>query len=102
MEEYLRELPLVDAHCHSVTTGPVDAEAFERWCTEATVAPSPGTSYLDSQLGFALRRWCARTGPASGCVHRGVPGPAGVARRWLALVYPHVYLDVGLRVYRLG
>ena len=50
---------LVDAHCHCVVAGDVDATAFERWCTEADLPAPAGVSYLDSQLGFAVRRWCA-------------------------------------------
>jgi predicted TIM-barrel fold metal-dependent hydrolase len=37
---------------------PVDEPAFTAWCTEASVPPPPGLSYLDSQLGAAVRRWC--------------------------------------------
>ncbi|NJC74084.1 amidohydrolase family protein [Planosporangium thailandense] len=55
----MNRLPLVDAHCHGVATGPVGREDLELWCTEASVPPPVGTSYLDGQLGFALRRWCA-------------------------------------------
>jgi hypothetical protein len=51
-------MPLVDGHCHTITTGPVDEEAFERWCSEASSPPRSGESYLDSQLGWAIRRWC--------------------------------------------
>jgi len=50
---------LVDAHCHCVVAGDVDATAFERWCTGADLPAPAGVSYLDSQLGFAVRRWCA-------------------------------------------
>jgi predicted TIM-barrel fold metal-dependent hydrolase len=53
------DLPLVDGHCHSVAADPLDDEAFASWCTEATVPAPPGVSYLDSQLGLAVRRWCA-------------------------------------------
>jgi hypothetical protein len=55
--------PLVDGHCHPVTTEPLDETAFELWCTEASVPARPGESHLDSQLGHALRRWC---GPVVG------------------------------------
>lgn len=52
-------MPLVDAHCHPVVAEVGDVEAFALWCTEASVPPPPGVSYLDGQLGAALRRWCA-------------------------------------------
>ncbi len=47
--------PLVDAHCHTVVAGDLDAPGFARLCTEAGVAD---VSYLDSQVGLAVRRWC--------------------------------------------
>ncbi len=59
----LTDIALIDGHCHPVTTAPVDEATFELWCTEATVAPRPGESHLDSQLGHAIRRWC---GPVMG------------------------------------
>ena len=50
---------LIDAHCHSVVAGDVDRLAFEQWCTEADRPAPGGVSYLDSQVGLAVRRWCA-------------------------------------------
>ncbi len=50
---------LIDAHCHTVAAGELDAEAFELACTEAHLPAPAGVSYLDSQLGLAVRRWCA-------------------------------------------
>ncbi|HEY2949633.1 MAG TPA: amidohydrolase family protein [Micromonosporaceae bacterium] len=50
---------LVDGHCHQVLAGDLDRPAFELACTEADLPPPPGMSYLDSQLGLAIRRWCA-------------------------------------------
>jgi len=59
VDAFLDALPLVDGHCHSVVADQLDDDAFASWCTEATVPASPGVSYLDSQLGVAVRRWCA-------------------------------------------
>jgi uncharacterized protein len=53
------QLPLVDQHCHPVAAGPVHDAAFEMWCTESHAPPPAGISYLDSQIGHAVRRWCA-------------------------------------------
>ncbi|MEV0454193.1 amidohydrolase family protein [Catellatospora methionotrophica] len=53
------DLPLIDGHCHAITLAPLDDAAFALWCTEADEPPPAGTSYLDSRLGLALRRWCA-------------------------------------------
>jgi predicted TIM-barrel fold metal-dependent hydrolase len=55
----LTDAPLLDSHCHPVVTTPIDAPAFELLCSEAASRPRPGESYLDSQIGHAVRRWCA-------------------------------------------
>jgi hypothetical protein len=50
---------LVDGHCHTVLASDVDRPAFELACSEATLSPPAGVSYVDSQIGLAVRRWCA-------------------------------------------
>src|SRR5262245_62143917 len=50
---------LVDGHCHQVIAGDVDRPAFELACTEADLPPPSGVSYVDSQVGLAVRRGCA-------------------------------------------
>jgi hypothetical protein len=50
---------LVDGHCHQVLNSDLDRAGFELAVTEADLPPPPGVSYLDSQLGLAVRRWCA-------------------------------------------
>jgi uncharacterized protein len=99
------DLPLVDGHCHTVVGGPVDDEAFALWCTEASLPPPPGVSYLDSPLGMAVRRWCP---PVLG-LPAGVPigsylerrrelGPAEVNRRLLSAAgLSALLVDTGLR-----
>jgi predicted TIM-barrel fold metal-dependent hydrolase len=37
----------------------LDRAGFESLLTEAPGPPAPGTTMFDSQLGFAVRRWCA-------------------------------------------
>ncbi|WP_062208194.1 amidohydrolase family protein [Streptomyces sp. NBRC 109706] len=52
--------PLVDQHCHRVLREvPTTVAEFERWLAESPHPPAAGTSYFDSQLGLAVRRWCA-------------------------------------------
>ncbi|MDN3355978.1 amidohydrolase family protein [Actinomadura sp. DC4] len=52
-------LRLVDHHCHGVVSDDLDRNAFESLLTEAE-APGPlGGTLFDSQIGFAVRRWCA-------------------------------------------
>jgi predicted TIM-barrel fold metal-dependent hydrolase len=55
----LAELPLVDGHCHLVCGDRLDGDAFELAATEADCPAPAGVSYLDGQLGLAIRRWCA-------------------------------------------
>jgi uncharacterized protein len=50
---------LIDGHCHLLVRGDLERPEFEQWCTEADRPPHAGTSYMDSQLGLAVRRWCA-------------------------------------------
>jgi predicted TIM-barrel fold metal-dependent hydrolase len=51
--------PLVDHHCHGLVLDDLDRPSFEALMNEAA-APSPlGTTFFDSMLGLAIRRWCA-------------------------------------------
>lgn len=52
-------VPLLDHHCHGVTTGDLDHAAFEALITESDWAAPEGTTHFDSQVGFAIRRYCA-------------------------------------------
>jgi predicted TIM-barrel fold metal-dependent hydrolase len=51
-------LRLVDHHCHGVVPRDLDRNQFESMLTEADAAP-PDVTLFDSQIGFAVRRWCA-------------------------------------------
>jgi predicted TIM-barrel fold metal-dependent hydrolase len=52
-------LRLVDHHCHGVVRRDLERDEFEAMLTEAD-APGPfGGSLFDSQIGLAMRRWCA-------------------------------------------
>ncbi|MEZ3161112.1 amidohydrolase family protein [Microbacterium sp. BWT-B31] len=51
--------PLLDHHCHGVSTKNLDREAFEALITESDWAAPEGTTHFDSQVGFAIRRHCA-------------------------------------------
>jgi uncharacterized protein len=52
-------LRLVDHHVHGAMRGDVDGSAFDACFSESPWSPPAGTTHLDSQLGFAVRRWCA-------------------------------------------
>lgn len=58
MEQYVDALALVDHHVHGALRSSVDRSTWESMVTEAPVAPAVG-SIFDSQVGFAIRRWCA-------------------------------------------
>ncbi|GAA4241657.1 amidohydrolase family protein [Actinomadura meridiana] len=89
MLAYLESLSLVDHHCHGVLNRDLDRPAFEALLTEAD-HPGP-TSMFDTQVGFALRRWCppvlgldAHADPDAYLARRAELGAAEVNRRFLA------------------
>ena len=59
MSTSLRSLPLIDHHCHGIVRGDLDRPSFESLITESNEPAPPGTTYFDSPLGLAIRRWCA-------------------------------------------
>jgi predicted TIM-barrel fold metal-dependent hydrolase len=53
-------LPLVDHHVHACFSGPTSRAMFEQSLNEGSPDPIPEfLTMFDSQLGFAIRRWCA-------------------------------------------
>ncbi len=84
------ELVLIDHHVHGVVSGDLDRDAIETMLTESTAPLPPGTTAFDTQLGFAVRRWCAPLldlsplAPADDYVGRRLElGTDEVARRML-------------------
>jgi uncharacterized protein len=84
-------LRLVDHHVHGVVTREVDQDGIEALLTESSSAAPPGTSVFDSQLGFAVRRWCAPVldldplAPATDYIYRRLElGNTEASRRLLA------------------
>ncbi|GIE98871.1 amidohydrolase family protein [Paractinoplanes rishiriensis] len=96
---------LIDHHCHGAVTGPLDRAAFEALLTESDRPPPPGCSGFDSQLGFAVRRWCApvlgleaHCDPGDYLDRRAELGPDEVNRRLLRAAEVEVFLvDSGYR-----
>jgi len=83
-------LPLIDHHVHGVAAGALDGPGVETLLSESPAPAPPGTSAWDSQLGFAVRRWCAPVldlepfAPAERYLQRRAElGPAEVDRRLL-------------------
>lgn len=56
---WLAELHLVDHHCHGVIEASIDRATFEDLITESDAPAPAGTTFFDTQLGFAIRRDCA-------------------------------------------
>lgn len=87
---YVETLRLVDHHCHGVLRRPVDRIGFEEMLTEARSAGGPTGSAFDSQIGHAVRRWCAPVldltsgaQPDDYLSRRAELGPDEVTRRFL-------------------
>jgi len=100
----LAEIPLVDQHCHAVVLDPLDRRQFELLLTEARDPGPAGTSALDSQVGVAVRRWCApvlgletHADPDAYLARRAELGPRATARTLLqACGSSDLLVDTGL------
>lgn len=108
LREHLDSLVLVDHHVHSATSGDLRRADFESLITEAPIAP-PGYDQFDSQVGFAIRRWCAplldlepHASPAVYLERRAALGAPEVNRRLLQASNVGDYLvDTGFRADQL-
>ncbi|MGW1379116.1 amidohydrolase family protein [Streptomyces sp. NPDC002446] len=96
--------PLVDHHCHGVIRHEPDPGTFAAYLTESDRPPAPGTSFFDTQAGFAVRRWCpplldlpAHCPPDRYLARRRELGPDETRRRLLRATGIGAYLlDTGL------
>ncbi|MDQ2791513.1 MAG: amidohydrolase [Pseudonocardiales bacterium] len=84
-------LRLVDHHVHGAMVRDPEGAEFEAGFSESPWAPPAGTTQLDSQLGFAVRRWCApvldlppRADAAEYLARRRKLGAQETTRRFLA------------------
>ncbi|MFG2000717.1 amidohydrolase family protein [Spirillospora sp. NPDC048911] len=92
MLERLEALRLVDHHCHGVLDRDLGPEEFEALLTESDEAGCDlGGSLWDTQVGFAVRRWCApvlglpaHASPGDYLARRTELGADEVNRRFLA------------------
>jgi uncharacterized protein len=98
------ELPLVDHHCHGVSTGVLDRPGVEALISEGG-PPAPGLTNFDTPVGMAIRRHCApvldlpaHASPEAYVARRAELGPAEVNRRFLAGTGTAAYcVDTGFR-----
>jgi len=103
LESGLGTLPLVDHHVHPALAAETGEAEFEQLITESDRPLPAGLTQFDSQLGVAIRRWCAPVldlepfaGPADYLARRSALGAAEVTRRLLrATGTAHFLLDTG-------
>ena len=102
----LAEIPLVDQHCHPVVLDDPDRAQFELMLSEAHDPRPAGTSEFDTQVGLAVRRWCApvlglqpHAEPEEYLARRSALGPEESSRRLLrACGTSDLLVDTGLSV----
>lgn len=102
-EETVASLSLVDHHVHGAFRVPLDRIAFERSITESDRASALGVSSFDSQVGFAILRWCApalglplHASPEAYLARRAELGPEETNRRLLGSSgVSHYLVDTG-------
>jgi predicted TIM-barrel fold metal-dependent hydrolase len=96
-------MPLIDHHCHGVVTGDLDRGGFELLATESDVPAPSGCTGFDTQIGFAIRRWCApvlglaaHASPEDYLARRSELGAGEVNRRFLRAAQVATFLvDTG-------
>ena len=59
MADGIGALALADHHVHPALASELDAAEFEELITESDRPLPAGLTQFDSQLGMAIRRWCA-------------------------------------------
>ncbi len=59
IQEVVDSITLVDHHVHGALKTTLSRVQFEEVMTESDRARRPGTTNFDTQLGLAIRRWCA-------------------------------------------
>lgn len=59
LREHIEKIKLTDHHVHGVVRENPSAESFANMITESDRTPKSVEAALDTQVGFAVRRWCA-------------------------------------------
>ena len=75
--ELAQTTPLIDHHCHGITSKDLDYVNFQKFISESYRPPPEGTSDFQKPVGLAVRRFCA---PVLG-LEKGVSGEDYVRRR---------------------
>jgi uncharacterized protein len=103
LESGVGALSLVDHHVHPALAAETGQAEFEQLITESDRPLPAGLTQFDSQLGVAIRRWCAPVldlepfpGPADYLARRSALGATEVTRRLLrATGTAHFLVDTG-------
>jgi predicted TIM-barrel fold metal-dependent hydrolase len=103
LDEHIAALPLTDHHVHPALAASLAPHEFEGLLTESDRPVPPWMTQFDSQLGMAVRRWCAPvlgldpfTTPGDYLARRAGLGPEEITRRLLrASGISHYLLDTG-------
>ncbi|WP_328382906.1 amidohydrolase family protein [Streptomyces sp. NBC_00400] len=101
----ITRLPLVDHHVHGALRHDADRGALEQMLTESDRPIPSWMTQFDSQIGFAVRRWCApvlglepHAGPEAYLTRRSALGTDEVNRRLLeASGIGHYLLETGYK-----
>lgn len=105
MPDTLPVADLVDQHCHGVLRTELGLGTFEARLATVGGQAAPGTTFFDTQTGFAVRRWCPpllglepHCAPAGYLARRRELGVLETGRRLLRATGVTTYLvDTGLR-----
>ncbi|MGO9217859.1 MAG: amidohydrolase family protein [Streptosporangiaceae bacterium] len=103
LESGIGTLALVDHHVHPALVAETGTAEFGQLITESDRPLPAGLTQFDSQVGVAIRRWCAPVldlapfaAPAEYLARRSALGPAEVTQRLLrASGTAHFLLDTG-------
>lgn len=60
VSEFLKTLKMVDHHVHGVVSDNPTIESFSNMMTESDRTPQTLDEAMNTQIGFATRKWCAR------------------------------------------
>ncbi|MFI8516325.1 amidohydrolase [Streptomyces sp. NPDC085481] len=77
---------LVDQYCHGVLRTELGLGTFETHLAPTAAPPAAGTTFFDTQTGFAVRRWCP---PLLGLEPHCPPARYLARRRELGVVESH-------------
>src|SRR5690606_37708336 len=59
LSDFMEALPLIDHHVHGTLLPPLSRSQFESFLTESAEPIPEWMTQFDSQVGFAVRKYCA-------------------------------------------